>query len=278
MIERYRMEGESLYTINEVANICGISRATLLRMEDAGFDTPCYINPESGFRYYDVMNILKIQRFLMLKRLGVSQKDILAYYNGTLDKQNFLSVIRERLDIAQRCLDEFESSFTERESITYSFYTLPEMTCYTFPCPIRQIKKQVEYNYLEIKKMYDLGFKPYPSTPMFCVVPDFDTVYDGIDSDPFESKICMSIRPDTIPDPSKVIKVRSRQAFSLLYHGDNDYMMENGGKLLLAEMKKRNIKPAGPLIGINVVGVFFGNEIDPEDYVFRFAIPVEQDY
>jgi len=50
--------------------------------------------------------------------------------------------------------------------------------------------------------------------------------------------------------------------------------MENGGSILLEEMKRRNITPAGPLIGINVVGVFFGNEIDPEDYVFRFAIPV----
>ncbi|MBR1815335.1 MAG: MerR family transcriptional regulator [Lachnospiraceae bacterium] len=275
MIERYTLENEKLYTIREAANICGISRATLLRMEESGFDTPRYINPESGFRYYDVMNILKIQRYLALKRLGISQKDILAYYNGTLDKQNFLSEIRERLDIAQRCVDEFESSFTERESISYSYYTLPEMTCYTFPCPIRQIKKQVEYNYLEIKKMYDTGFKPYPSTPMFCVVPGFDSIYDGVDREPFESVICMSVCPDSIPDESKVIHIKPRQAFSLLYHGDTDYVMENGGKMLLEEMKKRKIKPAGPLYGINVVGIFFGHEIEPDDYVFRFAIPIE---
>ena len=51
--------------------------------------------------------------------------------------------------------------------------------------------------------------------------------------------------------------------------------MENGGHILLEEMKKRKLKPMGPLIGIKVVGVFFGNEISPEDYVFRFAIPVE---
>ena len=51
--------------------------------------------------------------------------------------------------------------------------------------------------------------------------------------------------------------------------------MENGGQMLFAEMKRRGLEPTGPLIGINVVGVFFGNEIDPEDYVFRFAIPIE---
>ena len=274
MIERYKMEGEKLYTIREVANICDISRATLLRMEEAGFDTPRYTNPESGFRYYDVMNILKIQRYLSLKRLGVSQKDILAYYNGTLDKQNFLTKIREQLDIAQRCVDEFESSFTERESISYSYYTIPELTCYTFPCPIRQIKKQVEYNYSEIKKMYDAGFKPYPTTPMFIVMPGLDEVYDGTDKEPFESTMCITINPKSIPDPSRVVHIKPRQAFSLIYHGDNDYIMENGGKILLEEMKKRNLKPAGPLYGINIVGIFFGHEIDPDDYVFRFAIPI----
>ena len=275
MIERYKMEGEKLYTIREVAKICGISRATLLRMEEAGFVTPRMIHPENGFRYYDTMNILKIQRYLSLKRLGISQKDILSYYNGTLDKPAFLSEIRERLDLAQRCVDEFEAYFSERESISFSYYNLPEMTCYCFPCPIRKIKEQVEYNYLEIKKMYDMGFRPYPSTPMFCAIPDLEHVYDGKDPEPYTSTICMSVCPDEIPDPSRVVHVKPRQAFSLLYHGDSDEVMENGGHILLDEMKKRNIHAAGPLIGINVVGVFFGNEIDPRDYVFRFAIPVE---
>lgn len=272
MAERYRLESEKLYTIREAAKICGISRATLLRMEESGFDRPRMVNPDSGRRYYDTMNILKIQRYLTLKRLGLSQKDILAYYNGSMDKEAFLSEIREKLDIAQRCVDEFEAYFSERESVSYSYYNLPEMTCYCFPCPIRKIKEQVEYNYLEIKKMYDAGFKPYPTTPMFCAIPDLDTVYDGTESD--TSTICMAVYPDEIPDASKVVHIPPRRAFSLLYHGDGDEVMENGGQMLLAEMKRRNIKPAGPLIGINIVGVFFGNEIAPEDYVFRFAIPV----
>ncbi len=275
MNHRYKMEGERLYSIGEAAKICGISRATLLRLEEAGFDKPIKINPESGRRYYDVLNIMKIQRYLALKRLGVSQKDILNYYKGNLDKEAFLEDIRERLDIAQRCVDEFESCFTERESITYTFYELPEVTCYCFVCPIKNIKEQVEYNYKEIQNMYDMGFKPASTTPMFCVIPNLDDVYDGIDRKPYSSVICMSIRPDAIPDEEKVVHFKSRRAFSLLYHGDRDYIMENGGRMLLEEMKKHNLTPAGPLFGINVVGVFFGNEIEPDDYVFRFAIPVE---
>ena len=103
---------------------------------------------------------------------------------------------------------------------------------------------------------------------------DTDEVYDGTDKDPFESTMCITINPKSIPDPSRVVHIKPRQAFSLIYHGDNDYIMENGGKILLEEMKKRNLKPAGPLYGINIVGIFFGHEIDPDDYVFRFAIPI----
>ena len=275
MVERYRMEGEKLYTIREAAKICGISRATLLRMEESGFITPREIRVESGFRYYDALNILKIQRYLTLKRMGLSQKDILAYYDGTMDKQAFLTEVHARLDIAQRCADEFEAYFSKRESVTFGYYELPEMTCYCFSCPIREIKRQIEYNYREIKKMYDAGFHPYPGTPMFCAIPDLSRVYDGTEPEPYVSTICMSVDPETIPDPARVVRIRRRQAFSLLYHGNGDEIMENGGRILFDEMKRRGLVPAGPLFGINVVGVFFGNEIAPEDYVFRFAIPIE---
>lgn len=119
----------------------------------------------------------------------------------TARRITFLTEVHARPDIAQRCVDEFEAYFSKRGSVTFGYYELPEMTCY---CPIREIKRQIEYNYREIKKI-----------------------------------------------------------------------MENGGRILFDEMKRRGLVPAGPLFGINVVGVFFGSEIAPEDYVFRFAIPIE---
>lgn len=275
MVERYQMEGEKLYTIREAAKICGVSRATLLRMEEVGFITPREIREQSGFRYYDTMNIMRIQHYQALKRMGLSQRDILAYYNGTMDKHAFLSEIRTRLDIAQRCVDEFEATFSERESISFDYYTLPELTCYCFSCPIPEIRKQVDYNYREIKKMYDAGFRSYPGTPMFCVVPGVDGIYNGTETGPDVTTICMSIEPSVIPDPSKVVHFTPRQAFSMLYHGDSDEIMESGGKMLLEEMKRRRLVPMGPLFGINIVVIFFGSEFAPEDYVFRFAIPIE---
>ena len=261
--------------VREAAKICGVSRATLLRLEKMGFDKPARINPDNGFRYYDCLNIMKVQQYLSLRELGVGWDEIMAYYRSELDNDMFLKKLKDRLSIAQRCVDEFEARFTERESISFSYVSLPDVTCYCFPCAISKIKEQVEHNYIEIKKMYDAGFMPYPSTPMFSILPDFDTIYDGTTPDPYRSTICMTIYPEPNPDPSRVRTVKGRKAFSLLYHGNSDEIMESGGHLLWEEMRRRNIRPAGPLYGINVVGIFFGNEIEPDDYVFRWAVPVE---
>ena len=271
----FEIANERLYTSFETARICNISRTTLLRIEENGIETPRHIEESSGNRYYDVVNIHRIMQYQMFHRLGLTNKDIASYYNGELDNQYFLAVLRERLAIAQRCVDEFEARFTERESLTYSFEMMPGGLYYCFPCDIENPKEQIEYNYLEIQKMYDMGFKPSPTTPMVSVVPDVDSVYEGKASGPFHSMICVAVSPDSIPDESKVFRSRQRQGFSLLYHGNDDEIMNIGGELLYEEMQKRGLKACGPLIGVCLAGPFFGTRLDPRDYLFRWVIPVE---
>ena len=41
-------------------------------------------------------------------------------------------------------------------------------------------------------------------------------------------------------------------------------------------MRRRGIAPAGPLYSMGVVGPCYGQEIDPADYIFRFAVPMER--
>lgn len=42
------MDTKKLFQITEAAHACGISRSTLMRMEEKGLLTPVYIAPESG--------------------------------------------------------------------------------------------------------------------------------------------------------------------------------------------------------------------------------------
>ena len=47
----------ALFSIKEMSNICGISRTSLLRLEEDGFLTPYHVNHETGYRYYDLLNV-----------------------------------------------------------------------------------------------------------------------------------------------------------------------------------------------------------------------------
>ena len=63
-------EIKGLFRIAQAANACGLSRSTILRMEESGLLTPAYIEPESGRRYYDNHNIARILQIENLKYMG----------------------------------------------------------------------------------------------------------------------------------------------------------------------------------------------------------------
>lgn len=271
----FEINGEKLYSISEMAKISGLGRSTLLRLEEYGIDKPRYINSKNGYRYYDVVNVHNAMQYQMFQRLGLSVHEIASYYNGTMNKEETLDLLRDRLAIAQRTLDEFESRFTERGSLSFSHITIPAYNCFHFSCDIENPKDQIEYNYRKIQEMYEKGFRPYPTTPMFSVVPDFDSAYEGKNPKPFRSEICVTVFQEEVPDPDSFIRFRSRNAFSLLYHGNDTEIMNAGAEILYKEMKKRGIRSTGPVFGFCIVGPFFGTGIDPEDYLFRWAIPVD---
>ena len=274
MEKDFEIKNEKLYTVREAAEICNVSRATLLRMEEAGFDSPRLVNEANGYRYYDVVNIHRIKLYQMLQMIGLSNKEIYSYINNDLDTESFLSVLHERLAIAQRCVEEFETRLIDRGEIRFENVDLPEVTCACFVTPNAQPKEQIEYNYKEIQRLYDMGFKPAAAVPMFSVTPGIERVFDGESSDE-PVTICVAIDPQYIPDPQIVKRFTQRKAYSIIYKGNEDEIMSCGGRMLLDEMKKMGIKPTGPCYGICLLGPYFGTQIDPDDYVFRWAIPID---
>lgn len=271
----YGFEGEKLYSVREAAAICGCSRANLLKLEALDFLTPREIREDTHYRYYDTNNIMKIERYQMFRELGMAQKDILAYYDGTLARDALISKLRMQLEWLRRCVDELELHCTERGSMAFDFINLPETTCYTFPCAIRNIQERGVLVHRKISEMLEAGFRPFPMNFLFSVAPGLHAVYDGAEAEPFSAEVCLSVWADAIPDPSKVARLGGCQAFAMTYHGNDGEIIRRGGELLLEEMGRRGLEPAGPLYSMGIVGPYYGEEIDPADYIFRFAIPVE---
>ena len=76
--------GEELFQIGEVTKIIGITRKTLLVLEDMGLLTPAVKNEENGYRYYSADNMMQIRAIRSLQALGLSLKEVLEYYYNLL--------------------------------------------------------------------------------------------------------------------------------------------------------------------------------------------------
>lgn len=70
---------DKLFQIQEAARACGLSRSTLMRMEEKGLLKPAYTAPDSGRRYYDNYNVAHILQVEKFKAMGLSNEEIIAY-------------------------------------------------------------------------------------------------------------------------------------------------------------------------------------------------------
>ena len=62
--ENNTQKPEGTFSINSLARTCGVSRASILRMEKEGLLEPAYTDPENSYRYYDCKSVAEVIRIL----------------------------------------------------------------------------------------------------------------------------------------------------------------------------------------------------------------------
>ena len=75
-----KKHGDDLFKIGEVVKILGVTRKAILVYEDMGLLTPAVRDEKSGFRYYTADNMTQIRSIKALQSLGLSLKELAAYY------------------------------------------------------------------------------------------------------------------------------------------------------------------------------------------------------
>lgn len=120
---------KGLFTINQIANACSVSRATILRMEKEGLLKPV-LHEDGGYRYYDTDNVMQAMQIYAMHRMGLTRKEIrpLVETPGDID-----SVIR-RLEYLRDNMDNLITDLKKRtlkdsSTVTELLY-LPETLCY----------------------------------------------------------------------------------------------------------------------------------------------------
>ena len=120
---------KQFFQITEAARACGLSRSTLMRMEERGLLTPVFTAPDSGRRYYDNHNVARILQIEKFKAMGLDTEDIAAYFAHGGEASGMLTVLERRLLDLQRSVEELRLRALEPPCTSVQMMTLPAVTC-----------------------------------------------------------------------------------------------------------------------------------------------------
>ncbi len=260
---------KNLYQITEAARACGVSRSTLLRLEEKGLLEPAYISEESGRRYYDNFNVARVLQVEKFKSMGLKNEEIKSYYESGGEAEELLSSMKAKLSELQQSVEELQLRVTSEDKISVQEITLPETVCRMRQAMGRTIAEKYQTMFDFYGECIRKGYI-FSDEPIFdiCERKDFLDGYIGEKDYPFY--VCIPMKEKT-PDS---IVLPACKALSVLYYGS--YANVDEAWLTLGrEVKKRNLKPVGFPRVIGIVAPYTGRKIAAERYCSRLVIPVE---
>jgi len=262
---------KKLFRIVEAAHACGVSRSTLMRMEEKGLLKPAYIDPDSGRRYYDNFNIAHILQVEQFKDMGLSNEEIINYYSSGGNASVLLASLEERLYRLQQNVQEMRLRALDQPAIRVETITVPAVTCCIKHCVGSSVRDKYVAMfdfYTEcVRNGYELS-----SDPIFTMY-EHDVYIDGsVSSEPYPFSVCVPVRKDSARDS---VSLPACRAVSVLYYGDYDKVNE-AWRALGKEIKDRNLKVVGKPRTIGIVAPYTGQEISVSRYCSRLIVPVTE--
>lgn len=265
-------ENRRMFTIRELAKACGVSRSTLIRMEECGFLTPCYTDPETGYRYYDAQNAAHVGQFLLLQQLGLTRAEITDCYFQIEKTKEMLQKQRARLFLMQRTLEELEVRVNPAHNFSCSFLDLPETVCYCERQMISSPDESEQFFFSIHEKCISEGFRLMGTEPIFGLSKDD---YRMLGIGPQEVTACIPIVPSERNDPH-IASFPPCRAFSMLAYGDYRVLNELCARFW-KEFDRRGLKAAGPARFIGLVAPYVGNHLLSKDFCYRLVVPVQKE-
>lgn len=153
---------KNLFQITEAAQACGLSRSTLMRMEEKGLLTPAYISPTSGRRYYDNHNVARVLQIEKLKAMGLGTEEIVGYFASGGEVTELLSMLEERLRELSRGVEELRLRAGGSGGLSIQLMTLPAVTCCTRRCEGHTIAGEVQRHVRFYGECVRPGLPPFP--------------------------------------------------------------------------------------------------------------------
>ena len=266
-----------LFSVRQVSEAVGLSRAMLVELEQKGFLTPARVNPKTGYRSYDAFNVTKIEQYQTLRAMGLTQQDVFAYFDNTPDKtREILADMKRRLALLQNSVEALSLRLRRDTEFYISEVELSDVSCYCKTVVSRGPEEGERFAYRTYEEAIARGFRLLPTEPMFLLRLEF--AKDRTDGK-YLTKMCIPIEPvdPEGKDADGVELIPGGRALSVLCCGDykNNTLPDRGFAFLLSEIERRGLTIAGGMRQISIVVPGVNICSAPEDYVLRLAIPVK---
>ena len=187
-----------LFQITEAAHACGLSRSTLLRMEEKGLLAPAYIAPDSGRRYYDNHNVARVLQIEKLKVMGLGTEEIAGYFAHGGEVTDLLSMLEERLRELSRGVEELRLRAGGSGGLSIQLMTLPAVTCCTRRCEGHTIAEKYNAMYDFYGQCVRQGCR-LSREPIFIISERTDYLESRIGDTPYPFHVCVPVRPENAP-------------------------------------------------------------------------------
>lgn len=263
---------ENLFTISQVVKSCGISRATILRLEAKGLLTPVYVDQVTGYRYYDNHNVSRILQIKNFLNMGMSYDDALLYYSSNGRSAKLLKNIENRYLLAKNTYEEMKLRTENREKITFEFVTIPEYVCYEREYCGTNPGDRYRNMYNLFHEVIEKGYKPLPAGSLFVINKRTDFIDNKFTNMKCDFVCCVPLEPEFAPKDAVIYP--SCNAFSCLCYGNYDNA-DNVYNEFGEKIRELGIKPTGYVRAIAIVAPYTGRDIDRNNYVTRLAVPIE---
>lgn len=160
---------ENLLSIGELARIRNVNVQSLRYYEKLGILIPAYTNPDSGYRYYSLEQIMILDTIILCVDLGIPLKDLKRYVNsdGELEFEHLLNdgkaLAKEKIAKIESSLDSINRTLrhitAQKDYLGRDgYYSRRIFTRYlvTIPCELRMEAKVYEDN---LSRLFSLARK-----------------------------------------------------------------------------------------------------------------------
>jgi DNA-binding transcriptional MerR regulator len=138
----------TLYKIGEMKKICDVTRKALLVYEEAGIISPVIKNEKSGYRYYTLEDIRKINSLKTLQSLGLSLIEINEYLHDPSKTDIYIKrfeMLRDQLNDRISELKQRKRGTKKSPDFNIEFTVLPKQVFDTFE-KIRELYQREPFN------------------------------------------------------------------------------------------------------------------------------------